>query len=114
MKPIINSTMTGGASGGPWLDDYDYADSIGYVIGLTSRAATDQGTSVRLTASIVPEHGWIRLRSTVVGAQPGREYRIVVLDGVTLDGTVAVPSSEVTSVAVVDADDRRYESVSFA
>ncbi|MBF9128218.1 hypothetical protein I0C86_04300 [Plantactinospora sp. S1510] len=97
------------------------------------RAATDRGTSVRLTAAIVPEQGWIRLRSTVVGAQPGREYRIValttdgtrvpaaawigsdanMLEGVTVDGTIAVPLSEIASVVVFDADDRRYVSVSF-
>lgn len=37
----VNCTMTGGASGGPWLDDYDYNASLGYVIGLTSRAGID-------------------------------------------------------------------------
>ncbi|OLF19017.1 trypsin-like serine peptidase [Actinophytocola xanthii] len=37
----VNCTMTGGASGGPWLDDYDYTASLGYVIALTTRAGID-------------------------------------------------------------------------
>lgn len=98
------------------------------------RTTTDLGSSVRLTVRIVAEQGWIRLSSTVVAAQPGREYRIVVLttggarvvagawigsnantlEGVTVDGSAAVALSEVASVAVVDADDRRYASVSFS
>lgn len=97
------------------------------------RTTTDLGTSVRLTVRIVAEQGWIRLSSTVVAAQPDREYRIVVLttggatvpagawvgsnaytlEGVTVDGSAAVPMSEVASVAVVDAENRRYASVTF-
>ncbi|MBF9128217.1 hypothetical protein I0C86_04295 [Plantactinospora sp. S1510] len=37
----VGCILTGGASGGPWLDDYDYANSRGYLIGLTSRAGID-------------------------------------------------------------------------
>ncbi|GID42962.1 hypothetical protein Aca07nite_02370 [Actinoplanes capillaceus] len=97
------------------------------------RSTTDLGSSVRLTVRIVAEQGWIRLSSTVIAAQPGREYRIAVrttggtevtagawigsnthtLEGVTVDGTAAVPAAEVASVAVTDAAGRRYATVSF-
>lgn len=33
----VDCTMTGGASGGPWLVDYDYNSRLGYVNALTSR-----------------------------------------------------------------------------
>lgn len=37
----VGCILTGGASGGPWLEDYNYSNSLGYVIGLTSRAGVD-------------------------------------------------------------------------
>lgn len=101
--------------------------------GAVVRSATDLNTSVRLTAVVTPEQGLIRLRATVVGAQPGREYRIVVnprsgapvtaatwvgtpeqmLDSVSLDGTVAIALADLVSVDVVGADGQRYTSVEF-
>ncbi|UVS82651.1 hypothetical protein [Actinokineospora sp. UTMC 2448] len=37
----VGCILTGGASGGPWLEGYDYNLSLGYVIGVTSRAGID-------------------------------------------------------------------------
>lgn len=97
------------------------------------RSATDLNTSVRLTATVTPEQGFIRVRATVVGAQPGRQYRIVLnprsgspltaatwvgtpeqmLDSVSVDGTVAIALADLASVDVIDADGQRYTSVAF-
>ncbi|GGS19542.1 hypothetical protein [Actinokineospora fastidiosa] len=96
-------------------------------------AATDTGSSVRLTAAVTPEPGWIRVRAAVLGAPPGQRYDIVLrtrsgaeitvaawigspeheLDGVSVDGTAAVPRDDLASIAVVGADGRRYVTVTY-
>ncbi|GAA1298906.1 hypothetical protein [Saccharothrix xinjiangensis] len=97
------------------------------------RSATDPGTAVRITASVTPEDGWVRVRATVVGFPAGQPLRVVVvsragtretaaswvgsaagsLDGTTVDGAATVARADVVAVEVEGTDGRRYVSAVF-
>lgn len=97
------------------------------------RSATDPGTAVRLSASVTPEEGWVRVRATAVGFPAGQVLRVVVvsragarevaaswlgsaagsLDGTTVDGAATVARADVVAVEVEGADGRRYVSAPF-
>ncbi len=86
-------------------------------------SATDPATRVRLTASVVPAAGWVRLNASVTGVAAGRKCRLAVVsrdgsreiagswtvsakdeaDGTNVDGSAAVAAQDVVAVEVLTA-----------
>jgi len=87
-------------------------------------SAADAKTGVRLTATIRPAAGWVRVHADATGVKAGERCQLVVVErngasmvagswlvssqgaknGTTLDGSAIVPTSEVAAVQIVTLD----------
>jgi hypothetical protein len=92
--------------------------------------ATDAGTGARLSVSVVPAAGWVRLSADVEGVPAGERCRLVVVgaggerqvagswvvsakaeaEGTALDGFALVPPAQVSAVVVETFAGRRFVS----
>jgi anti-sigma factor RsiW len=83
----------------------------------------DARTNTRITASVVPAAGWVRVNASVSGIPRGQNCRLIVVgrnnpqgeiaggwivsaageqNGTNLDGTAAIPPDEVVAIKVVN------------
>lgn len=89
----------------------------------------NQATGVRMTVTITPAAGWVRVKATVVGIPAGQRCTLVVVDrnkdrytaaswlasaageknGTTIDGAAIVTPADVTAIAV--QNDEHHELV---
>ncbi len=94
-------------------------------------SAVDPATNVRLTASVVPAAGWVRLNASVTGVAAGQKCRMVVVsrdgsreiaggwvvsakgeaDGTNVDGAAAVAPEDVVAVEVLTTAGERLVSL---
>ena len=92
---------------------------------------TDSATGARITVSVVPAAGWVRLNATVGGIPAGQRCRLEVVgkDGTTvlagswlvsaagaangtpLSGSALIDPADVASVRVTNVDGRQFVSV---
>jgi RNA polymerase sigma-70 factor (ECF subfamily) len=93
-----------------------------------TRVGTVEEGGVRLTASVVPAAGWVRIRATVAGIPAGEDCRLYLVardgrrevaggwrvspsgerDGVTLDGSASMSPGDVTAVEVRNTAGQTY------
>lgn len=103
------------------------------VEGTRSGTTVDATTGARLTASVIPADGWVRVTTAVNGIPEGELCRIEVLgadgkvevagswrvsakgaaDGTTLDGAAIIPPDEVSAVRIVNTDGKVFVSLAF-
>ncbi|MGW6015952.1 anti-sigma factor [Streptomyces sp. NPDC055210] len=100
-----------------------------------STSATDGTTKARMTVSLTPADGWVRLNATVSGLRPGENCRLVVVSesgereiagswvvgsgkdgkgkskGLELFGSAAVAPDQVDSVVVENDEGKQYVAV---
>jgi RNA polymerase sigma-70 factor (ECF subfamily) len=101
------------------------------VAGTRSGAAEDPTSGARMSVTVTPAAGWVRVNATVVGIKPGEKCRVevvakdntVVLAGswlagpaaetkpVTLDGSALIDPAQVQAVRVVNAAGQQYVRV---
>jgi predicted anti-sigma-YlaC factor YlaD len=91
----------------------------------------DAQTKVRLTASVVPAVGWVKVNAAVNGIPAGENCRLIVVgrngaqevaagwvvsangarDGTNLDGSAAVPPDEVVAIKVVNTSGHTFATL---
>ncbi|MFF3560090.1 anti-sigma factor family protein [Streptomyces sp. NPDC002574] len=91
-------------------------------------SATDPATDARMTVKVTPASAWVRLDASVSGIPAGERCRLVVVDkdghrevagswvvpeagekhGVSLDGSAAVASDDISEVVVENAAGKEY------
>lgn len=91
-------------------------------------SVTDAATGARMTVSLTPAVGWVRVTAAVAGIPAGQKCRLVVIGrsgakeiagswnvspagakvGTTLDGSAMVPPSDVAAVAVENIQGKRF------
>ncbi|MFI5842002.1 anti-sigma factor family protein [Catenuloplanes sp. NPDC051500] len=98
-----------------------------------TRVATtlDPATNVRLTASVTPAAGWVRVNAAVAGIPHGEDCRLIVVtkdgdrqiaggwlvseqgevNGTMLDGSASVAPDDVASIEIVNTAGRVFVSV---
>src|SRR6185312_3076054 len=96
------------------------------VTGSRVLTGVDPSTGVRMTVTVTPAAGWVRIKATVVGIPAGERCTLVVLDrsrdryiagswlaspaaeknGITLDGSAIVAPGDVAAVAVQNFERR--------
>jgi Putative zinc-finger len=94
-------------------------------------AATDPSTGARISVTVVPAAGWVRVNATVGGISAGERCRLEVVgrdgtavlagswlvspageaNGTTLNGSALIDPGQVASVRVVNTAGRQYASV---
>jgi anti-sigma factor RsiW len=94
-------------------------------------AATDPSTGARISVTVVPAAGWVRVNATVGGIPAGERCRLQVVgrdgtavlagswlvspageaNGTTLNGSALIDPAQVASVRVVNAAGRQFASV---
>ncbi|TNC27678.1 anti-sigma factor [Amycolatopsis alkalitolerans] len=97
--------------------------------GTRTASATDAATGARMTVSVRPAAGWVRVSATVAGIPAGQKCRLFVVSrdgtrqeagswlvpgtghGTELDGAALVASADVSGVEVENFDGRKYVSV---
>lgn len=104
------------------------------VEGTRTGTTVDGTTGARLTASVVPADGWVRVTTAVSGIPQGEHCRIMVVrkdgtseaaggwvvsakgaaNGSTLDGTAIVAPADVAAVQIVNTDGKVFVSLPFA
>jgi RNA polymerase sigma-70 factor (ECF subfamily) len=101
------------------------------VAGTRSGTASDAATGARMSVTVTPAAGWVRVDATVVGIPPGEKCRVEVLgkDGtpvlagswlaaptaetkpVTLNGSALIDPAQVQAVRVVSTAGQQYVRV---
>jgi anti-sigma factor RsiW len=101
------------------------------VAGTRTGAAEDPSSGARMSVTVTPAAGWVRVNATVVGIQPGEKCRVEVVakDGttvlagswlagsaaetkpVTLNGSALIDPAQVQAVRVVNTAGRQYVKV---
>jgi anti-sigma factor RsiW len=101
------------------------------VAGTRSGAAEDAATGARMSVTVTPAAGWVRVNATVVGIPPGEKCRVEVVarDGtrvlagswlagpaaktrpVTLNGSALIDPAQVQAVRVVNTAGQQYVKV---
>jgi hypothetical protein len=98
-----------------------------------TRVATmlDPATNVRLTASVTPAAGWVRVNAAVAGIPHGEDCRLIVVtrdgdrqiaggwlvsaqgevNGTSLDGSASVAPDDVASIEIVNTAGRVFVSM---
>jgi RNA polymerase sigma-70 factor (ECF subfamily) len=99
--------------------------------GARTGAAVDPATGARMTVTVTPAAGWVRVNATVVGIPPGEKCRVEVVatDGttvlagswlasstaetkpVTLNGSALIDPAQVQAVRVVSTTGEQYVKV---
>jgi hypothetical protein len=94
-------------------------------------AATDPSTGARISVTVVPAAGWVRVNATVGGIKAGERCRLEVVgrdgtavvagswlvsaagevNGTTLNGSALIDPAQVASVRVVNTAGRQFASV---
>ena len=94
-------------------------------------SGVDPATNVRMTASVVPAAGWVRVNASVAGIPPGEDCRLIVVAangtrqvaggwvvseaaetaGTNLDGSAAIAPADVTAIEVVNTAGRTFISM---
>lgn len=94
-------------------------------------SATDASTGARMTVTLAPAAGWVRLDAAVTGVPQGQKCHLVVVgkdgsteiaggwlvspaaarDGVTLNGSAVMASSDISSIQVTGMDGKVYVTV---
>lgn len=101
------------------------------VAGSRSGAAEDPASHARMSVTVTPAAGWVRVNATVVGIPPGEKCRVEVVaaDGttvlagswlasataetkpVTLNGSALIDPAQVRAVRVVSTEGKQYVKV---
>lgn len=101
------------------------------VAGTRSGAAEDPATGAKMSVTVTPAAGWVRVNATVVGIPPGEKCRVEVVarDGtqvlagswlaaptaetkpVTLSGSALIDPAQVTAVRIVNTAGHQYVKV---
>jgi anti-sigma factor RsiW len=101
------------------------------VAGTRNGAAEDPTTGARMSVTVTPAAGWVRVDATVVGIKPGEKCRVEVVakDGtkvlagswlasataetkpVTLNGSALIDPAQVQAVRVVNTAGQQYVQV---
>jgi hypothetical protein len=99
--------------------------------GTRTVTGVDQKTGTRMTATVIPAAGWVRLRATVEGVPAGKRCELRVVsqngtsrsagswlvsakgekEGTTLDGSALVALTDVASIEVVTLEGERLITV---
>ncbi|WP_035844431.1 zf-HC2 domain-containing protein [Kitasatospora azatica] len=99
--------------------------------GTRTASATDQSTGARMTLTVTPAAGWVRVSAAVTGVPAGQRCRLVVngkdgtatdagswlvspagaKSGTSLDGSALVAPAEVSSVSVVNDAGQTFVTV---
>jgi hypothetical protein len=100
--------------------------------GTRTVTATDPRTNVRMTTTVVPAAGWVRIKATVLGIPKGEDCRLVVVGrnhpqgeiaagwlvsaagektGTTLDGAASVAPGDVIAIKVVNTAGETFVTV---
>ncbi|MDR7274918.1 zf-HC2 domain-containing protein [Catenuloplanes atrovinosus] len=94
-------------------------------------SAVDPSTDVRMTASVIPAAGWVRINAAVAGIPPGEDCRLIVVSadgdrqiaggwvvsaaaetaGTTLDGSASIAPADVAAIEVVNTAGRTFISM---
>jgi anti-sigma factor RsiW len=100
------------------------------VPGVRTASATDPGTGARITATVTPAAGWVRVHADVGGIAAGKRCQLVVVsrsgapvvagswlvspkgekDGTSLDGSALIAATDVAAVEVVTFDNEKLVS----
>ena len=101
------------------------------VAGTRTATATDASTGAKITATVVPATGWVRVHATVSGIKEGERCRLVVVDkqghsevagswvigpkaaeyGLAVDGDALVDPDDVYSVKIEKTDGTQLVNV---
>ncbi len=98
--------------------------------GTRSGTTLDPQTGTRLTATVVPAPGWVRINASVAGIPVGENCRLIVVgrnnpageiasswvvagQSVNLDGAAAVAPEDVTAVKVVNTEGKTFVTLKF-
>ncbi len=99
--------------------------------GTRTATATDAATGARMTVSVLPAAGWVRVNATVAGIPSGEECKLEVVgrdgtavlagswlvseageaNGTPLNGSALIDPAEVASVRVVNTAGRQFINV---
>ena len=121
----------GTAPGGTTPQAQGSASAPAVVPGTRVVTAADPGTGARITATITPALGWVRLTATVAGIPAGEKCRLEVVgkdgsailagswlvspageaNGTPLDGSALIEPSQVAAVRVVNTAGKQFVSV---
>jgi anti-sigma factor RsiW len=102
------------------------------VPGVRTVSATDPATGAKITATVTPAAGWVRVHADVGGIPAGKRCQLVVVpksgtplvagswlvspkgekDGTSLDGSALVAAADVAAVEVVTFDNEKLVSAS--
>src|SRR5262249_30880013 len=98
--------------------------------GVRTVSATDPRTGAKITATVTPAAGWVRVHADVGGVPAGKRCELVVVprsgapvvagswlvspkgakDGTSLDGSALVAATDVAAVEVVTFDNEKLVS----
>jgi hypothetical protein len=96
--------------------------------GTRTGTVVDPRTNARLTASLTPAAGWVRVNASITGIPAGENCRLLLVgrdgrrevaggwvvspqsaaDGTNLDGSVAIPPDDVVAVEVRDTAGKTF------
>ncbi|MDP9795389.1 hypothetical protein J2S43_003901 [Catenuloplanes nepalensis] len=99
--------------------------------GTRVQSGVDPATNVRMTATVTPAAGWVRVNAAVAGIPPGEDCRLIVVSadgnrqiaggwvvsaaaetgGTNLDGSASIDPAQVTAIEVVNTAGRTFISL---
>ncbi|GAB7051697.1 anti-sigma factor family protein [Catenuloplanes indicus] len=126
---VSGGVLLGRGTGDPGVTAPPAAQSA--PAGTRVRSGVDPATNVRMTATVTPAAGWVRVNAAVAGIPPGEDCRLIVVSadgdrqiaggwivseaaetgGTNLDGSASVDPAQVTAIEVVNTAGRTFISL---